>query len=276
MELEQVQLSQFLEVATVAARLAGQRAMEELSYVKTSIKNSTDIVTQADGICQKLIIDHIKSFYPDHGFIAEEGAEGKMLKTPPRGTDDFWWVIDPIDGTNNYAHRVLLFSVSVALLYQGRPIVGVVFNPATESTWTAVSSEVPRLNASQISVSDASVSRFESFAVDNNFEDIDRIPKCVASIMLRTRFRNVGTTALHLAYVASGGFIGAINATPKLWDIAAGAFIAESAGAKVTNLKGEPLWPVDPAAYDGRTCPVLAVAPNAWDEVFNTLKDYPA
>ncbi len=276
MELEQVQLSQLLEVATVAARLAGQRAIEELSYIKTSIKNATDLVTSADNICQKIIIDHIKDYYPDHGFIAEEGADGKLLKLSPRGEEKLWWVIDPIDGTNNYAHRVLSFAVSIAVLYDGKPVVGVVFNPATESTWTAVQSDSPRLNGAEITASTAAISRFESFAVDNNFEDADRIPKSVASLMLRTRFRNMGTTALHLAYVASGGFIGMLNATPRLWDIAAGAYIAQCAGAKVSDFKGNPIWPVDPAAYSGHVCPVLAVGPSAYADALTALKDYPA
>ncbi|HSV27667.1 MAG TPA: inositol monophosphatase, partial [Sedimentisphaerales bacterium] len=249
---------------------------EELTYVRTSVKNATDIVTQADNICQKIIIDYVKTCYPDHGFIAEEGSEGKLLKTFPRGDDQFWWIIDPIDGTNNYAHRVLSFTVSVAVLCKGFPVVGVIFDPATESTWTAVKSEVPRLNGAEIAASTAAISRFESFAIDNNFENIDRFPQGVASLMLRTRFRNMGTTALHMAYVASAGFIGMLNATPKLWDIAAGAFIAECAGAKVSDFKGNPIWPVNPATYSGGNCPVLAAAPNAYREAMDAMKDYPA
>jgi myo-inositol-1(or 4)-monophosphatase len=275
MELEQALLSRILEVATVSARLAGQRAMEELSYVKTSIKNVNDVVTQADHICQHIIIDHVKEAFPDHGFIAEEGPEGRLLKISPRGDSRFWWIIDPIDGTNNYAHKLLCFSVSVAVMYDGRPVVGVIFDPASESTWTASQGEIPRLNAAAISASTAAITRFESFGIDNNFEAIGDIPRCVISLMLRTRFRNLGTTALHLAYTASGGLIGMINDTPKLWDIAAGAYICECAGAKVTDMKGRPLWPMDLAAYDGRRCSILAAGPNAHADALATLKDYP-
>ncbi|MEA3227258.1 MAG: inositol monophosphatase family protein, partial [Planctomycetota bacterium] len=88
-----------LETAVVAARLAGQRAMEEINYVKASVKNGTELVTEADRRCQEIIIDRIKETYPDHGFIAEEGAEGKIFKQAPRGQDELWWIIDPIDGT---------------------------------------------------------------------------------------------------------------------------------------------------------------------------------
>ena len=97
MGLQHSDISRMLEVAVVAARLAGQRAMEELKYIKTSIKNNEEIVTQADAICQDLIMATIKETYPDHGFIAEEGPEGKMLVQAPRTDDPVWWIIDPID-----------------------------------------------------------------------------------------------------------------------------------------------------------------------------------
>jgi len=127
-----------LETAIVAARLAGQRAMEEINFIKASVKNSRELITQADTRCQQIIVERIKETYPDHGFIAEEGGEGKIFKQPPRGDKPIWWVIDPIDGTNNFAHRILLFTVSIAAMYQGEPIVGVIFEPATESMFTAV------------------------------------------------------------------------------------------------------------------------------------------
>ncbi|MHC5073507.1 MAG: inositol monophosphatase family protein, partial [Planctomycetota bacterium] len=105
MAIDHGKLSRILETAIVAARLAGQRAMEEMAYTKASFKNSEELVTQADTICQKLIIDRIKENYPDHGFIAEEGQDGGIFKQTPRGSEDIWWIIDPIDGTNNFAHK---------------------------------------------------------------------------------------------------------------------------------------------------------------------------
>jgi myo-inositol-1(or 4)-monophosphatase len=275
MELEQALISRLLEVATVSARLAGQRAMEELATVKSSVKNVTDLVTQADGICQNIIMNHVKENFPDHGFIAEEGSGGQLLKLSPRGDCKFWWVIDPIDGTNNYAHKLLAFSVSVAVMYEGYPVVGVIFDPATESTWTAAKGEIPRLNAAAISASTATINRFESFGIDNNYEGIGDIPRCIISLMLRTRFRNMGSTALHMAYTASGGLVGMLNDTPKLWDVAAGAYICECAGAKVTDFRGKPLWPIDLASYDGRKVPTLAAGPNAYADAVRTLAEYP-
>jgi len=131
-------LSRMLETGVVAARLAGQRAMEDLDFIKVSVKNDNELVTQADIRCQHVIVDRIKQTYPDHGFIAEEGENGKMFKQFPRGSQALWWVIDPIDGTSNFSHRMLLFTVSIAVMYKGEPIVGVVFEPATDSMFTAV------------------------------------------------------------------------------------------------------------------------------------------
>src|SRR4030065_544936 len=123
MVLEQSDLSMMLETAIVAARLSGQHAMEELIFSKVSIKNNSELVTQADAQCQQIIINRIKETYPDHGFIAEEGSEGRIFKQPPRG-EHIWWVIDRIDGTNNYAPRMPIFAVSIAVMHKGEPIAG--------------------------------------------------------------------------------------------------------------------------------------------------------
>ena len=128
MAMEQQALSQILETAVVAARLAGQRAMEEMNYVKATFKTETELVTDADRRCQQIIVDRIRENFPDHGFIGEEGEPGKIFKRAPRGEPSIWWVIDPIDGTNNFAHGIPIFTVSTGVLYEGRPIAGVVFD----------------------------------------------------------------------------------------------------------------------------------------------------
>ena len=139
MTLSNTELSRMLEAAVVAARLAGQRAMEELRYVARSVKNGSELVTQADPICQKIIIDRIRETYPDHGFLAEEGTDGKPLKLAPRSDEAIWWIIDPIDGTNNYANGLLCFSVSIAAFYEGRPVVAVIFDQiGRASCWVRV------------------------------------------------------------------------------------------------------------------------------------------
>jgi myo-inositol-1(or 4)-monophosphatase len=250
MEPEQKDLSEMLETAIKAARLSGQRAMEELSFLKVSIKNNSELVTQADAQCQQMIINQIKETYPDHGFIAEEGEKGKIFKQQPRGEERFWWVVDPIDGTNNYAHQMLLFAVSIAVMHNGEPIVGVIFDPATDSMFTAVKGGEARLNGRQIVAGEGKMDAFSSVGLDSHFDE--GVPGWACEIIRRTRFRNLGTTALQFAYVAKGSLVATITNRPKLWDIAAGALIAGAAGAVVSDWQGGKIFPIDLDNYQGQ------------------------
>jgi myo-inositol-1(or 4)-monophosphatase len=256
MFLEQKDLSKILETALVAARLAGQHAMEQMPYAKAVRKSDHELVTQADAQCQRLIIQRIRARYPDHGFIAEEGEQGTMFKRAPLGQPAIWWAIDPIDGTNNFAHGIPIFTVSVAALFEGEPVAGVVFQPATESVFTAVKGGEAQLDGRRILAGDDDVSPFTHVGLDSHFEDF--VPAWVCDIIRRSRFRNFGTTALHLAYVAKGGLVAAVVRTPKLWDIAAGTLIAQAAGALVTDWQGAKVFPVDLDDYQGQTFQVLA------------------
>ena len=270
MPLEQSDLSRMLETAIVSARLAGQRAMEEINFVKTSIKNSAELVTQADARCQQIIIDRIKENYPDHGFIAEEGQGGEIFKQFPRGDQHFWWAIDPIDGTNNFAHHMLSFTVSIAVLYKGEPIVGVIFEPATDSMFTAVKGRESQLNNRKIITSDAIMDTFSSVGLDSHYDN--GVPYWTCEIMKRTRFRNFGTTALQLAYVANGGLVATIVSDPKLWDIAAGTLIAEVAGAVITDWRGEKIYPIDLEKYETQRFPLIAANKKVHPEILELLK----
>jgi myo-inositol-1(or 4)-monophosphatase len=270
MELEQKDLSSMLETAIVAARLAGQRAMEEINYTRATVKKPGELVTQADANCQRIIINRIKENYPDHGFIAEEGEPGKIFKQPPRGDEKIWWVIDPIDGTNNFAHGLLLFTVSVAAMHEGESIVGAIFDPATESMFTAVKNGEPQLNGRKIDTAEKDMDEFSSVGLDSHFEN--GVPGWTQEIIKRTRFRNLGTTALQLAYVAKGSLVGTIANTPKLWDIAAGAFIAEAAGAKVTDWRGGKIFPFDLDGYEGHTFQVVVANPKVHPQIIEMIK----
>jgi len=270
MPLEQRDLSRMLETAIVSARLAGQRAMEEINYTKTSIKNSNELVTQTDARCQKIIIDRIKENYPDHGFIAEEGQQDKIFKHPPRGNQPFWWTIDPIDGTNNFAHHMLLFAISIAVLYEGEPIVGVIFEPATDSMYTAVKGGEAQLNNRRITAGVAAMDTFSSVGLDSHYDD--SVSAWTCEIMKRTRFRNLGTTALQLAYVANGGLVATIASDPKLWDIAAGTLIAEAAGAVITDWQGGEIYPVDLENYESKQFSIIAANKKVHPEILGLIK----
>ena len=260
-----------LEVAIVAARSAGQLAMEEINYTKSSAKSASELVTQMDSRCQKLIIEHIKENYPDHGFIGEEGTRGAIFKQPPRSSEPFWWVIDPIDGTNNFAHKIRCFSVSVAAMYEGQSIVGVIFDPATESMFTAVKGGKAQFNGTGITTSDEEMDGHSNFGIDLNFDGVIR--PGIIEIMKRTHFRNFGGTALQLAYVASGGLVGTVTFNTKLWDIAAGSLLVETAGGIVTDTAGEKIFPVDVENYNGQDFKVLATNKKVHGKVLELFKN---
>jgi len=270
MALEQRDLSRILETAIVAARLAGQRAMEEINFTKTSVKKGRELVTEADTRCQQIIVERIKEIYPDHGFIAEEGDEGKIFKQPPRGDERLWWAIDPIDGTNNFAHRMPFFAVSIAAMYEDEPIVGAVFEPATDSMFTAIKGGEAQLNNRRITASEETMDKFSSVGLDSHFDD--GVPAWACKIIERTRFRNFGTTALHFAYVAKGSLVASIVSHPKLWDIAAGALIAETAGAIVSDRQGGKIFPIDLDSYEGQELEALTANKKVHAELLKLLK----
>lgn len=270
MVLEQRNLSSMLETAIVAARLAGQHAMEKIDFVKVSVKNDDELVTQADSQCQQIIIEQIKETYPDHGFIAEEGEQNKIFKQPPRGDEAVWWVIDPIDGTNNFARGMLLFVVSIAVMYEGEPIVGVIFEPATDSMFTAVKGSEAQLNNRRITASEDTINNFSSVGIDSHFDKLT--PGLVCKIMERTKFRNLGSTALHFAYVAKGSMVATVASCPKLWDIAAGALIAENAGAVVTDWQNKKIFPVDTESYEGGELQIIMANKKVHKELLKFLK----
>ena len=256
MPIDHKDLSSLLEVAVVAARAAGQRALEDINYVKAFAKSPSELVTDSDIRCQQIIIDTIKQNFSDHGFIGEEGKDGCLFKQSPRGDSDIWWVIDPIDGTNNFAHRIMNFAVSIAAIHNGRPVLGVIFEPSTDSMFTVIKDSSPRFNDRSIQASDSDLDIFETVGIESIF--IEGVPPWISSLMTKLRCRALGTTAMHLAYVAKGSFVGTICNKPKLWDIAAGAILIESAGGIVTDWQGNAIWPVDMKNYQGQTIETIA------------------
>jgi len=270
MTLEHEELSRLLETAIVAARLAGQRAMEDINYVKAFVKGGDEIVTESDSRCQKIIIDRVKETYPDHGFIGEEGKAARLFRQEPRGDEKIWWVIDPIDGTNNYSHQMPIFTMCIAVMYEDEPVVGVIFDPATERMYTAFKGGEAQLNNRRITVSQDKMDMFSSVALNSSFKS--HLPEWAQQIILRTRFRNLGSLALELAYLSCGGLVAVVAGEIKLWDIAAGVLIAEAAGATVTDNQGKKLFPVNIAAYDGSKFNIVAANKKVHAELIEMLR----
>ena len=269
MDLQRFQLEAMVETAVDAARMAGRQALDQMSLVEVSVKNGNELVTEADRACQETIVQRIRADFPDHGFIAEEGEHGRLFKQPPSGSEPVWWVIDPIDGTNNFARGMPVFTVSIGAMVGGWPVAGVIYDPATNLMFTGVRGGTAGVNDQSITAGDDPISSFVSIGLDSHWGSTP--PPWLMSILLRSRFRNLGTTALQMAYVAKGSMVGTIVCVPKLWDIAAGAAIAEAAGAVITDWQGRSLWPMDLARYEGQPIPCVIANPTTHKQLLQLI-----
>lgn len=269
--LDEQQRQAMLQVALAAARRAGHHALSQMHQAQVTIKDGTtgrELVTQVDQECQDLIVSSLQGVFPTHGFLGEEGPDG-MTHVAPQSDPGITWVIDPIDGTNNYVHQVGLFAVCIAALVEGRPVVGVIYDPVQDKLYSATETSEATCNGRPLACGNEPLSSFTSLAIDSHFGD--SFPDWMGSLMTGCRFRNLGTTALHLALTASGGFVASVQIMPKLWDIAAGTLIAARAGARVSRWDGGPLWPLDLKSYQGGPLPCIVGNPTAHQAVVEHL-----
>ncbi len=262
-------LNKYLSTAIGAARMAGAEALAQMNCIECHLKDGDEVVTQADPICQELIVNYIRERYPEHGFIAEEGPDGKLLKINPTG-EDYWWVIDPIDGTNNYCHKVLCFSISVGLIKDGYPVLGVICIPPSDTLFAGIVGQGATYNGQQIHCGHEGINQMEALAIDSYWDN--GIPEKLMRLIDKSRLRNLGSTAMHLAYVASGGFVGAVVNQNKLWDFTAGAAIIAAAGGKISDQAGEKIFPVDTAGYEGQSYKFVASNTKVHKQLLDSLK----
>jgi myo-inositol-1(or 4)-monophosphatase len=236
-------VSAFLAVAVEAARSAGQVLREGLGGLRRiSYKGSpTNLVTEMDRRAEAFIVERLLGAFPDHGVLGEEGGERP-------GPSGYRWLVDPLDGTTNYAHGVPVFAVSVALEYQGVVELGVGYDPTRDECFVAERGQGARLNGEPIQVS-ATAKLDESLLATGFPYDIRTTTQTnlaeYAALSLRSRaVRRLGSAVLDLCYVAAGRFDGFWELTLGPWDMAAGGLIVAEAGGRITDLRGGP-WRLD-------------------------------
>jgi len=230
-----------LNFAIDVARDAGGLLMQRLGVAKVTNKSDIDLVTEADLASENLIIERIRSYYPQHGILAEESGEASLVG----GTRGEWkWIIDPLDGTTNYAHSYPCFCVSIALEHAGVLEVGVVYDPVRDEMFAAERGNGATLNDRKITVS--SVEELKNAMVCTGFpynvrERPDFTRDFANFTMSAQAVRRDGSAALDLAYVACGRFDGFWEDGLSPWDIAAGKILIEEARGQVSNFENEPL-----------------------------------
>jgi myo-inositol-1(or 4)-monophosphatase len=224
-------------------------------------KGAIDLVSEIDLQAEKLILDKIRSQFPQDSIVAEESGGDK-------NKDCCVWYIDPLDGTINYIHGLPLFCVSLAYAENGEVVLGVVYDPVRDECFTAERGKGAFLNGDPIRASDAS-SLNESLLVTGFSYDIRNIKE--NNINNFTKFstrargvRRLGSAALDLCYVATGRLDGYWELELFPWDMAAGGLIAKEAGALVTNLKGEPGFLIPPYS-------ILACTPAIQKEMLDLI-----
>ena len=229
---------EFLATAANAAQRAGEFISAnrgKLTASDVSLKQAFDFVTRVDTETERIIIEVIRESFPTHHFLAEESIHEIE-------TDDFRWIIDPLDGTTNYIHGFPLSAVSIALQYNREIIAGVIFDPFRNELFTAVKGEGAFLNDNKISVS--KVSQIANALVATGFpfkrkELIDHYLKLFKNIFLEVSdIRRAGSAAIDLAYIACGRFDGFFEIGLAPWDCAAGSLLIKEAGGVIANFGG--------------------------------------
>ena len=231
-----------LAFATDLARQAGVILLDTYGRVATiDYKSKRDVVTDADFASERLIIEAIKARYPDDAILAEESGEHAGMLRDDGSGNGRTWVIDPLDGTVNYANGIPFYCVSIGLVVDDVPSVGVVLDPARDDLYSAAVDGPACLGGETVHASTkGTLSDYVVSLAVIGRGGLARERRIAPQIRIH---RRMGSAALALAYVANGRFDAFVqNGGLSPWDVAAAGLIAERAGAIVTDLGGGPWW----------------------------------
>ena len=235
-----------LAFATGVATRAGELQMERYERVEQiDYKSARDVVTEVDHLSEALILDAIRAAFPGDALLGEESGGHDGGATGQTATSGLGrvWVVDPLDGTINYANGIPFFCVSIALVEAGRPVVGVVHDPSRGESFTATVDGPATLGGQAIRASDKEkLSDFVISMALGGRAAATRAREVRKAIRVP---RSMGSAALALVYVANGRFDAFVQQGGlSTWDIAAAGLIAERAGATVTDLAGGPWFQI--------------------------------
>lgn len=242
-------MDEWLADAAAIARAAGALLREryELGQATGDVRaahkgHAHNLVTQTDLDSEALIVARLKAAFPGHGLLAEEGgAAGSTAATTPR------WLIDPLDGTNNFAHGIGVFAVNLALTVGDEVLLGATFDPLRDEIFTSRRGGGAWLNGRRLAVSprrsleEAVVAT--GFPYDKQANPDNNLTQFAAVMPLVRGIRRMGSAALDMAYVAAGRFDAYWERGIQAWDVAPGILLVREAGGTVTDDKGRPMRP---------------------------------
>jgi myo-inositol-1(or 4)-monophosphatase len=258
-------LQDFLEIAWQATTI-GSKTLGTSQPGTVQHKGDRDLVTDVDLAIQHEIADFLAKITPDVELLAEESAQ-----QPDIDTAEWLWVLDPIDGTSNFAHGLPLCAVSLALLHHGDPVVAVTNAPLLDRIYHAVKDGGVFLNGQPITASRAgslneAIVSLGDYAVGHDAagQNRQRLALTAELVPLVERIRMVGAATLDLAFVAEGALDACVMMSNKPWDTAAGVLMAREAGALVTDARGD--------RHTHRSDSTVAAAPAIADELAVVIK----
>ncbi len=231
-------MERMFQLAQATAKMAGRLIMEHFGpHQRVDHKGEIDLVTEIDRRSEKAIVKAIRSAYPDHLILTEEG--------PGRGGDGpFRWIVDPLDGTTNYAHGFPYFCVSIALEKEAEIALGAIYNPVLDEMFAARRGHGATLNGKKLTVSrtrqltDSLLAT--GFPYDIRRSQINNLDHFGRFAMRAQAIRRAGSAALDLCYVAAGRFDGFWEMKLAPWDVAVGGLMVAEAGGLVTDFSGGP------------------------------------
>lgn len=234
------------------------------SGLEARAKTKTSFVTEADESTELLMREALGKAFPGEPVLGEEFG----LEADPEGA---WWVIDPIDGTSNFVSGLSIFSVSIARMRQGRPVLAVTHDPVRGETFHAATGSGAFLNDERVAVDATDRGGLTMLSIRHSL--IRRDPELVRRLPT-DKLRSLGSACLDLAYIASGRMHGMVARRINLWDIAAGALLVEEAGGVVHSNGGRPLFPLNrtPRDYTKFEVPLVAGTPVAVEMLDRLVK----
>ncbi len=241
LEIPHLLIARLTSTAILAAQKAGsllKRCFGTYCDIKSK-SNKHDLVTEYDDKTEKLIIESIQSVFPDHIFLGEEsghtGSDPQAIK----------WIIDPIDGTVNFARNIPVFCISIAATFQNEVLAGVVYDPIKEEMFVAEKNQGAFLNGEPLKVSETTLLSDALIATGFPYNLSENPGGCIEHLVkflkLGLPLRRLGSAALDLAYIAAGRYDGFFEISLKPWDFAAGLLLVEEAGGKLTDYENKNL-----------------------------------
>lgn len=275
-------LQQDLQFAVELARSAAGVVLRYYGNVarqtKTHAATTAEAVTEADRATQRHIVEALRKRYPNDGLVGEENDTGDAITFECRDPMGRNWVIDPIDGTNNFIAGLGAFAVCIGLLDRGEPVMGVVYDVTRDLCYAAARGEgawcgSKRILALDTPLTDSSVIMLTSNLIDKT----GRCPTWATNFLWQTSWKTriLGSAALEATQVAAGVAHAAITVNGKLWDIAAPAAIVREAGGVITDLVGNPIFPFNLSQYAGAKVPFVAAGPAGHAQMIKYMRDNP-